>query len=68
MKIDGGYWYVSYDGGKTWGSEPLGKAYAESDDLTFADIRFDNETVSVVLTNGVEIVLQRASSVIVCTR
>ena len=26
LKIENGYWYVSYDGGATWSSEPLGPA------------------------------------------
>ncbi|MCQ2198091.1 MAG: DUF4988 domain-containing protein, partial [Paludibacteraceae bacterium] len=32
LKIEDGYWYVSYDGGKTWEKDPLGKATADVDD------------------------------------
>lgn len=59
LKIDGGYWYVSYDGGSTWGTEALGKAYAESDNLVFSDLTYDEANVCVRLSNGVEIVLLR---------
>lgn len=29
LKIENGYWYISYDGGQTWADEPLGPATGE---------------------------------------
>ena len=57
LKIENGYWYVSYDGGMTWSEEPLGQASAC--DVTFLDVIYDQDYVYITLGNGQVIEIQR---------
>ena len=50
LKIVDGYWYVSYDGGKTWEEETLGQAAGESANLI--EIAQDAENVFFKLKDG----------------
>ena len=58
-KIVDGYWYVSYDGGKTWEEEPLGPATSDKGDHLFKDISYDEEYVYITLADGETISLPR---------
>ena len=59
LKIVNGYWYISYDNGKTWSSEPLGPATANADGGIFKDIAYDDEGLYITLSNGETIVISR---------
>ncbi len=50
LKIDGGDWYVSTDGGKTW--TKLGKATGEDGDSMFKSVSSDESFWFFVLANG----------------
>lgn len=50
LKIDGGDWYVSTDGGKTW--TKLGKATGEDGDSMFKSVSCDESFWIFVLANG----------------
>ena len=58
LKIEDGWWYVSYDGGDKW--ERLGKAYdTQSSNTIFSSITQDNENVYFNLTDGTTISIPR---------
>lgn len=57
LKIEGGDWYVSTDGGKTW--TRLGKAAGEDGDAFFKEVRIDGYFVYVTMSDGTEFVLRR---------
>lgn len=57
LKIEGGDWYVSTDGGKTW--TRLGKAAGEDGDAFFKEVRIDGNFVYVTMSDGTEFVLRR---------
>ena len=59
LKIVNGYWYISYDNGNTWSSEPLGPATADADGGIFKDIAYDDEGLYITLSNGETIVISR---------
>ena len=59
LKILDGYWYVSFDGGRTWSTEPLGPATMEIDASIFSDITYDEDYLSLVLKNGETIQVPR---------
>ena len=59
LKIADGYWYISYDDGKTWSSEPLGPATAGAEGGIFSDISYDDESLYITLSNGETITLSR---------
>ena len=59
LKIVNGYWYISYDNGNTWSSEPLGPATANADGGIFKDIAYDDEGLYITLSNGETIVISR---------
>ena len=59
LKIVDGYWYISYDNGKTWSSKPLGPATAYADGGIFKNITYDDEGLYITLSNGETIVLSR---------
>ena len=61
LKIEEGYWYVSYDGGNTWEEEPLGTVASFSSALIFADVTYDSDHVYITMSDGEEIVLPRHS-------
>ncbi|MBO5861545.1 MAG: hypothetical protein J6Q88_00250, partial [Bacteroidales bacterium] len=54
-----GYWYISYDDGKTWSPEPLGPATAGAEGGIFSDISYDEEGLYITLSNGETITLSR---------
>ena len=57
LMIDGGYWCVSYDGGKSWVT--LGPVDAVSAGLGICEVAYDDEYVYVTMANGDKIALQR---------
>ena len=59
LRIVDGYWYISYDNGKTWSSEPLGPATAYADGGIFKNITYDDEGIYITLSNGETITLSR---------
>ncbi len=50
MKISDGYWYISYDGGKTWNQ--LGVASGEDGDSFFDSVVETDEAVIMTLADG----------------
>ena len=59
LKIEGGCWYVSFDGGQTWCREPLGPASGSSDESIFSEICYDEDYLTLVLKNGETIKIPR---------
>ena len=59
LKIEEGYWYVSYDGGKTWSDEPLGAAGASDDESIFTEVTYDTDYVYLTLADGEKLTLPR---------
>ncbi len=65
LKIQGGYWYVSYDGGENW--ERLGRATGydgtngKDGDSFFEDVIVDDEYVTFILDDGTTFVVPRAT-------
>ena len=57
VKIDGGYWYVSADGGSTW--TQLGKATGEDGDSVFKSVSSDASFWIFALANGDTIKISR---------
>ena len=60
LKIDNGYWYVSYDNSVTW--KKLGKATGadgENGDAFFKSVTQNDMYVSIVLADGTEIKIPR---------
>lgn len=57
LKIENGYWKVSYDGGNSW--EELGKATGEDGDSMFDNVTYDDDYVYITLTDGTELVVPR---------
>ena len=62
LKIDGGYWYVSTDEGKTW--TKLGKATGEDGDSFFKEITWDDDYVYLTLQNGTKFELRRGDGLV----
>ena len=74
LKIEDGYWYISYDNGVTW--EELGKATGEDGengaagkdgqdgDSMFKDVTYDDEYVYITLTDGSKIIIPRVPPII----
>lgn len=60
LKIEDGYWYVSYDKGSTW--ELLGKATGDDGDSFFKSVTQDNEFVYFTLTDGTVIAVPKQVS------
>lgn len=63
FRIEDGYWYVSYDGGKTW--EKAGTADGSDGDLMFSDISFDDYGFYLTMSDGsvIELPLTRRLSI-----
>ena len=61
LKIVDGYWYVSYDGGKTWEEEPLGQATGDKGYTMFAEVTYDDEYLYITMADGEKLVLPRTS-------
>lgn len=59
LKIEGGYWYVSFDGGVTWCEESLGPASGSADESIFSEISYDEDFLYLVLKNGETITVSR---------
>lgn len=57
LKIVDGYWYVSYDGGKTWEDEPLGQATGDRGYTMFADVSYDEDYLYITMADGTVISL-----------
>lgn len=60
LKIEDGYWYVSYDGGETWENDPLGQATGEKGDSIFSEVTYDEYYVYITLDDGQRLILSRA--------
>lgn len=60
LKIENGYWYISYDGGTTW--TQLGQAVVEGGDSMFEDIYEQDGNVYFVLSSGETIVIPMQAS------
>ena len=61
LKIVDGYWYVSYDGGKTWEEETLGQATGDKGYTMFAEVTYDDEYLYITMADGQKLVLPRTS-------
>ena len=57
MKIEEGYWYVSYDNGGTW--TQLGKATGGSGESIFLEVTQDDDYVYFTLDNGEKFTLPK---------
>ena len=57
LKIEDGYWYVSYDGGKTFSTEAIGQATGEKGDSMFAQVTYDGDCLYVTMTDGQQFVI-----------
>lgn len=60
LKIEEGYWYVSYDDGITWIN--VGKAKGEDGDSIFKNVTYDADVVCLLLSDGSEILLPRQNT------
>lgn len=60
FKIENGYWYLSYDGGKSW--IVAGVADGTDGDLLLNDIRYDDAFLYLTLADGTVIGLPRLQS------
>ncbi len=60
LKIDDGWWYVSYDGRKTW--TKLSKATGEDGDSFFASVTDNGGSVAVVLKDGTRFDLPKTAA------
>ena len=73
LKIEDGYWYISYDNGATW--EELGKATGEDGkdgangedgtggDSMFKEVTYDDHYVYITLIDGSELIIPRAPQI-----
>ena len=61
LKIFDGYWYVSYDGGKTWEEETLGQATGDKGYTMFAEVTYDENNVYITMADGEKLTLPRKS-------
>ena len=61
LKIVDGYWYVSYDGGKTWEEETLGQATGDKGYTMFVEVTYDEEYLYITMADGQKLVLPRTS-------
>ena len=55
LKVENGYWYVSYDNGASWSE--VGKATGDAGDSMFADVTYDDDYVYITLANGLKFAL-----------
>ena len=61
LKIVDGYWYVSYDGGKTWEEDTLGQATGDKGYTMFTEVTYDDEYLYITMADGEKLVLPRTS-------
>ena len=59
LKVEDGYWYVSYDEGNTWEEDPLGPSSELIEGMMFAEVRYDAEFLYITLADGQEVRLLR---------
>lgn len=59
LKLENGYWYVSYDGEQTW--EQFGKATSDDSDLMFQQVTQDDRNVYFTLASGEKITVPKMS-------
>ena len=57
LKIEDGYWWVSYNQGKEW--DKLGRATEEDEDPIFQEIEYDDDHLYITLSHGEKITLLR---------
>ena len=62
LKIVDGYWYVSYDSGKTWEEDTLGQATGDKGYTMFAEVTYDEEYLYITMADGEKLVLPRIST------
>ena len=64
LKIVDGYWYVSYDGGKTWEEETLGQTTGDNGYTMsmFEKVEYDQEYVYITMAGGEKLTLPRISA------
>lgn len=58
LKIEEGYWYVSYDDGETWTN--LGEAQSDGEQSIFADVTYDEDNVYFELVGGEMLTVPKA--------
>ncbi len=61
LKISDGYWYVSYDGGKTWNQQ--GAASGEDGDSFFESVVETDEAVVMTLADGTVITIPKQKKI-----
>ena len=61
LKIEDGYWYISYDGGNTYEAEPVGQATGDAGYSMFEEVTYDEEYVYVIMADGTTLTLPRSS-------
>ena len=61
LKIENGQWYVSYDGGETFDSEPLGQATGDKGDSMFEEVTYDEDYLYITMSDGQQLALPRTS-------
>lgn len=59
LKIVDGYWYVSYDGGKTWKGQTLGQATNVKGYSMFEKVEYDDWYLHITLADGEVLTLPR---------
>lgn len=57
FKIENGYWFLSYDGGKNWNE--MGPADGIDGDLLLSDVRCEDQFIYLILADGTAIALPR---------
>ena len=60
LKVNDGYWYVSYDGGMTWEDEPLGQATGNDGYSMFEKVEYDNEYLYITIAGGEDLKIPRS--------
>ena len=61
LKIVDGYWYVSYDKGRTWEEESLGQATGDSGYTIFTEVSYDDDYLYITMSDGHRLSLPRSS-------
>ena len=57
LKIEGGYWYISYDNGKSWSK--LDKAKGEDGDSFFKSVTWDDNFVYITFQDNTSVTFSR---------
>ena len=55
LKIENGYWYISYDNGQSW--DRLDKAVGDDGDAFLQSVTMDDKNVYIILADGTPIVI-----------